>query len=592
MSDTLLLIGIGPVQDFIASARKLRDLWFGSHLLSELSKTVARCLHEKGATLIFPSVENPAELAQNSDLNVANKIMARVSSPEEADRLQKLARTAWRDHFLKLAEDTLEKMEKMGRFKVMEEIFRGQLDDYGELYAAWVQIDRAIGYAGARRRLEQLLSARKNVREFSPPRWEGFGLKKNSLDGMRESVVPPDAREILGLLKKNEKLDAMGCIKRFYPLTERMENRHFDDLSDMALRPWIEGIARRDDTRELFKAFQGAVLTDTTRRRSKRGSGDIVPQFVLSDLFYAQKKELQEALEDTKDPQAAWKARSNLVRKCGEPPLYAAILVGDGDRMGQMIDAIDSEWGHAAFTREMSRFAMEVRPTIEKAGGSLVYSGGDDVMAYLPLHTAVECADSLRLKFASLMKRMHQELRLQCEVPTFSVGIAFVHHSLPLDQALNLARQAERKAKTEGGRNALCIIQSKRSGGETAIVGKWDDEGDLKGIAYRIRDIADLYNKPDSILPARLGYQLREARLSAGDALSFGFSKERIVPENAAAALVKRILDQKNDGDAEKNRQLTPLLAGRGSVRSLSDELVVVHQIAQAMGMAQGKEAS
>ena len=36
----LLLISIGPVQDFIASARKAQDLWFGS-LLSDLSAAVA-----------------------------------------------------------------------------------------------------------------------------------------------------------------------------------------------------------------------------------------------------------------------------------------------------------------------------------------------------------------------------------------------------------------------------------------------------------------------------------------------------------------------------------------------------------------------
>jgi CRISPR-associated protein Cmr2 len=33
----LMIIGIGPVQEFIASARRSRDLWFGSWLLSELS---------------------------------------------------------------------------------------------------------------------------------------------------------------------------------------------------------------------------------------------------------------------------------------------------------------------------------------------------------------------------------------------------------------------------------------------------------------------------------------------------------------------------------------------------------------------------
>jgi hypothetical protein len=40
-TQSLLLITIGPVQEFIAAARRSRDLWFGSWLLSELSKAAA-----------------------------------------------------------------------------------------------------------------------------------------------------------------------------------------------------------------------------------------------------------------------------------------------------------------------------------------------------------------------------------------------------------------------------------------------------------------------------------------------------------------------------------------------------------------------
>ena len=34
----VLIVTLGPIQDFIAAARRTRDLWFGSWLLSELSK--------------------------------------------------------------------------------------------------------------------------------------------------------------------------------------------------------------------------------------------------------------------------------------------------------------------------------------------------------------------------------------------------------------------------------------------------------------------------------------------------------------------------------------------------------------------------
>ncbi|MGB2771816.1 MAG: type III-B CRISPR-associated protein Cas10/Cmr2, partial [Anaerolineae bacterium] len=40
----LFQCAIGPVQDFIATARKSRDLWYGSWMLSELAKAAAKAI--------------------------------------------------------------------------------------------------------------------------------------------------------------------------------------------------------------------------------------------------------------------------------------------------------------------------------------------------------------------------------------------------------------------------------------------------------------------------------------------------------------------------------------------------------------------
>ncbi len=47
----LLSISIGPVQDFIAAARRTADLYAGSQILQELSKEAARYLHSNDAKL-------------------------------------------------------------------------------------------------------------------------------------------------------------------------------------------------------------------------------------------------------------------------------------------------------------------------------------------------------------------------------------------------------------------------------------------------------------------------------------------------------------------------------------------------------------
>ena len=78
----LILFHIGPVQDFIRSSRRSRDLWFGSWLLSELSKTAALEIVEQNGgdlewSLIFPAPETLSELKSDS-FNVANRIVART----------------------------------------------------------------------------------------------------------------------------------------------------------------------------------------------------------------------------------------------------------------------------------------------------------------------------------------------------------------------------------------------------------------------------------------------------------------------------------------------------------------------------------
>ena len=54
MTQYVLTLSIGPVQGFIASARRSRDLWSGSWLLSEMAKAAAKSLFEAGAQMVFP----------------------------------------------------------------------------------------------------------------------------------------------------------------------------------------------------------------------------------------------------------------------------------------------------------------------------------------------------------------------------------------------------------------------------------------------------------------------------------------------------------------------------------------------------------
>ena len=60
---------------------------------------------------------------------------------------------------------------------------------------------------------------------------------------------------------------------------------------------------------------------------------------------------------------------------------------------------------------------------------------------------------------------------------TLSIGIAIYHHLEPLNDALELARNAEKIAKKVDGKNALAITLSKRGSGDRTITGSWSKSG-------------------------------------------------------------------------------------------------------------------
>jgi CRISPR-associated protein Cmr2 len=82
MKSHLIAISIGPVQDFIAAARRTRDLWFGSHMLSEIAKAAALAVHNAGGELIFPHPGSREKLSPETDFTVANIILAETNDPQ------------------------------------------------------------------------------------------------------------------------------------------------------------------------------------------------------------------------------------------------------------------------------------------------------------------------------------------------------------------------------------------------------------------------------------------------------------------------------------------------------------------------------
>jgi len=134
-SKHLISIAVGPVQEFISSARKLRDLWYGSDLLSELSKSVVRSLHDQGCELIFPAVNDDEELKENSHLIVANKILALAPADIEPDAILSCAKKDYSQFWQNLCAKV---RNSLPAGCIDTTLFDAQVKDFGEFYGVWV----------------------------------------------------------------------------------------------------------------------------------------------------------------------------------------------------------------------------------------------------------------------------------------------------------------------------------------------------------------------------------------------------------------------------------------------------------------------
>lgn len=229
----------------------------------------------------------------------------------------------------------------------------------------------------------------------------------------------------------------------------------------------------------------------------------------------------------------------------GTPSKYYAIIQMDGDNMGKWVAGENApkiksilhpalrkhleqneSWKsmleykrplnpslHIATSRALKDFSLKVvREIVERDYlGKLIYSGGDDVLAFVSLRDLPGIMRCLRAYFSgSLVCNEEEGVKVDFEngsgfVPvdgegyplslkmskkpkgflyamgttaTVSMGVAIVHHSYDLSKALQEARDAEKKAKNEIKKNAFYISLNKRSGGTEDFGAKWYYEND------------------------------------------------------------------------------------------------------------------
>ncbi len=630
----LMNINIGPVQSFIEAARRTRDLWYGSWLISELSKYAAKTILEQPSNLLIsPAITQVEQLTP--DYMAVNRLLAVTENPTllgqkireqlEIFLLEQWTQVCSRIGSIRSSQAELS-VESLKAWIDLDANPEGQIRDLVECIWVAVPFD-PNRYKECRDEAERMLAARKNTRNFEPVQW-GRRKPKSSLDGIRESVIP-ESRYVADHERQNtelrakkvqilyrayhagpaEQLSAVDLLKRLGGNEEQFAR--IPSTSHIAARPFLNALER--DVTSIKPLVDRLLATLTAKKNSYGLTLDSIQNAahasqVLGNYdggFLYENRLRIEAEEQDFNPdwvdnlvaelRSFYRSLKHAAGERLEPSPYYALLLADGDNMGKAIDAQTTIEKHQALARTLDDFAREAGKIVQEHRGSLVYAGGDDVMAFLPLDTVFVCANTLADKFREQLNPFANADGIK---PTLSCGITIAHHLEPLSDVLRMTRSAEKEAKKIDGKDAVAITLSKRSGIDRTIKGRWQDGLTARlqefiklyqeraiphGYAYELANLHQRLTVPahwQKLSPSQLDLTAAEAQEQNAKGINFSLAE-------AMKAEAKRILERKRTQTGtpfSKNAKVTPLQDAIQtiSLQELAYELVIAETLASA----------
>lgn len=468
----VFIFSIGPVQSFIAEARRTADLYAGSYILSQLSAAAAKTITAPHQ-LIFPHpdiVDNetgtPNKLVAILQIGDGQNVVEIIKTI--AGKAQETVETCWHDM------SAIALMQLGLQDPKFHALWERQKKSLLEFY--WVVLPIEGDYIETYRKANEALDARKRLRLFNQVVEEGL---KDSLSGQRQALCTHEENtkrfwqrvrqakvENRRRVKEHERLDTIATIKRF-----GVGSDSFPSVSTIASMDYALALDEADKQSLAGKiAATGAFYTVGDFGRGFPYDGDLF----YTATYSKQRLKTSYDLEQANGVQPVVDELKRLYAKVGHiPSPYYAILVMDGDKMGKHLDHCDDQGQHQEISKRLGKFADSVDRLVEGHHGRLVYAGGDDVFAFLPLRTALTAAAKINQRFEGTFPDW-QSFGKKSFPFTMSAGIAVVHHMAPLDWALAEARAAEKAAKKQYGRNAIVVRLLKRSGDSKQMGGRWE----------------------------------------------------------------------------------------------------------------------
>jgi len=464
MPKHLFLFTIGPVQSFIAQARKTQDLYAGSQILTELIKDAINEIGKKDnrKNIIFPHTYPGNDKAWNKVESLPNRFIVIVNEDTNLKKLGQDLEDHVRNKWLQISNKAIFKCIAEAKEIKVREAFKEQIKQHLEIFWLFQPIENE-DYKLAFQKIEQHLRAIKNVRVFQQYQYNGsFGEKgrKCNVDGERNALFfgdgtnkryfqtskssksskwNPDACVLKGVSRvkvtPNEGLSGVSFVKRFY------DKQGFPSTAKIALLNLEANQNIQEEIsklRKLVNDFDHQLLYEenlTKKYFEKHGlDKEAIPRVkhIISNI----KQE----------------AKSENIKMSS----YYALLSFDGDSMGEWLSKAINQDQHNNFSKLLMEFAQKAKEKVDSVGQT-VYAGGDDFLGFVNLDALFEVIESLKTMF-------DEEVASKTPINnggkplTMSMGVVIAHYKIPLGIVVKRAKEAEKAAKNSRERkNSIAI---------------------------------------------------------------------------------------------------------------------------------------
>lgn len=495
----LFICTFGPVQSFIAKARKVIDYQNGSALLSYFTDKLINEYNSKinenplfnsdDSNIIYPAIRiksKPNRFIANLYVKDENKNEHEIK--EQIEHLGKALDDFFFDEILQLFNNIIIKFTTHSNIAQLNpnsiNYAKHQIRNFFEFYWLALPYDSDLSYGKNYENLENWLGATKNRRIIVQTAENGERGAKCSLCGENNALFFYDEQRAFAhefvvifneyrrhIMDKKEGLCAICLIKRFLEEVIRTISYRLDPIAmNSTAGISIGNVLGVNCYSELFISY--LQLFESQGKK-----------YFDEDFYFREnvsEENLNRNIRDNFEPIIDWFEKNKGAFDDSIWSKYYALLMFDGDDMGKWISGaylkedVNLESFHNNMSKSLGDYSVAVGKIFEKYNGLIVYAAGDDNCGFVNLKHLFDLLIELKKEFPHFEELEKNSLINNNMKSTLSCGVCIAHYKEPLTRVIEKTRQMERLAKDVPNKDAVAIAVLKKSGDIEKTVFKWN----------------------------------------------------------------------------------------------------------------------